>query len=149
MICGSEAQKKDMCKWDICLFIYRQKKECVIDRLETRGNRGFFARPNSPRRTNTIPLSPVTGITFKKYTMQQFLLLLTPPRFSIGYTALNILHIQGLLHATPYAFSFMLEYTRHKIFLSCHIYNKLKKYSFWRKKKKIFFCSLRLYPTEN
>ena len=149
MICGSEAQKKDMCKWDICIFIYRQKKECVIDRLETRGNRGFFARPNSPRRTNTIPLSPVTGITFKKYTMQQFLLLLTPPRFSIGYTALNILHIQGLLHATPYAFSFMLEYTRHKIFLSCHIYNMLKKYSFWRKKKKIFFCSLRLYPTEN
>lgn len=62
--------------------------------------------------------------------MQQFLLLLTPPRFSIGYTALNILHIQGLLHATPYAFSFMLEYTRHKIFLSCHIYNMLKKYSF-------------------
>ena len=56
----------------------------------------------------------------KKYTMQQFLLLLTPPRFSIGYTALNILRIQGLLHATPYAFSFMLEYTRHKIFLSCH-----------------------------
>ena len=149
MICGSEAQKKYMCKWDICLFIYRQKKECVIDRLETRGNRGFFARPNSPRRTNTIPLSPVMGITFKKYTMQQFLLLLTPPRFSIGYTALNILHIQGLLHATPYAFSFMLEYTRHKIFLSCHIYNMLKKYSFWRKKKKIFFCSLRLYPTEN
>lgn len=71
--------------------------------------------------------------------MQQFLLLLTPPRFSIGYTALNILRIQGLLHATPYAFSFMLEYTRHKIFLSCHIYNMLKKYSFWRKKKKNIF----------
>ena len=27
-------------------------------------DRSFFARPNSPRRTNTIPLSPVTGITF-------------------------------------------------------------------------------------
>ena len=71
--------------------------------------------------------------------MQQFLLLLTPPRFSIGYTALNILHIQGLLHATPYAFSFMLEYTRHKIFLSCHIYNMLKNIVFDEKRKKYFF----------
>ena len=55
-------------------------------------DRGFFARPNSPRRTNTIPLSPVTGITFKKYTMQQFLLLLTPPCF--------FYRVHGLKHFT-------------------------------------------------
>ena len=105
-------------------------------------DRGFFARPNSPRRTNTIPLSPVTGITFKKYTMQQFLLLLTPPRFSIGYTALNILHIQGLLYVTPYVFKFYSGKCQCQVqdcsYLVAYIVCR-KNIVFDEKKRKIYF----------
>ena len=113
--------------------------------------RSFFARPNLPRRTNTIPLSPVTEITFtKKYAMQQFLLLLTPPRFFIGYMALNILHIQGLLHETPYVFKFYADICQVQDFFYLVTYIVCRKnIVFDKKKKNIFFCSLRLYPTAN
>ena len=117
----------------------------------------------APRRTNTIPLSPVTGITFdnsrfalatkrllpltneavrlsvmhkrefrptcevKTRTFDPRTTLCQPwifrfllknilcnnfcccrhlPAFSIGYTALSILHIQGLLYVTPCVFKF-------------------------------------------
>ena len=124
-------RKKDMCECYTCLFAYRQKKECVIDRLETRGNRGFFARPNSPRRTNTIPLSPVTGITFKKYTMQQFLLLRTPPRFF--YRVHGLKHFTHTRSFACNAICFLVLYWHipgARLFLSCYMYSMLKKYSF-------------------
>ena len=72
-------------------------------------DRGFFARPNSPRRTNTIPLSPVTGITLKKICYATIFAVADTSPFFIGYTALNILYIQGLLHATPYVFKFYAD----------------------------------------
>lgn len=139
MICGSEAQKKDMCKWDICLFIYRQKKECVIDRLETRGNRGFFARPNSPRRTNTIPLSPVTGITLKKICYATIFAVADTSPFFIGYTALNILYIQGLLHATPYVFKFYADICQVQDFFYLVTYIICRKNIVFDEKKKNFY----------
>ena len=103
-------------------------------------DRGFFARPNSPRRTNTIPLSPVMGITFKKYTMQQFLLLRTPPRFF--YRVHGLKHFTHTRSFACNAICFLVLYWHipgARLFLSCYMYSMLKKYSFWRKKEKNFY----------
>ena len=76
----------------------------------------------------------------KKYTMQQFLLLLTPPRFSIGYTALNILRIQGLLHATLYVFKFYADICQVQDFFYLVTYIICRKnIAFDKKKEKFLF----------
>ena len=83
--------------------------------------------------------------------MQQFLLLLTPPRFSIGYTALNILHIQGLLYVTTYVFKFYSGKCQVQDFFYLVTYIICRKNIVFDKKKKnfYFFYSLRLHPTDN
>ena len=71
--------------------------------------------------------------------MQQFLPLRTPPRFFIGYTALNILHIQGLLHATPYVFKFYADICQVQDFLYLVTYIICRKNIVFDEKKKNFY----------
>ena len=44
-------------------FVIRLKRDTP---RTTEVGRGFFTRDKSPRWENTIPLSPVTGITFRQ-----------------------------------------------------------------------------------
>ena len=102
-------------------------------------DRGFFARPNSPRRTNTIPLSPVTGITLKKICYATIFAVADTSPFFIGYTALNILYIQGLLHATPYVFKFYADICQVQDFFYLVTYIICRKNIVFDEKKKNFY----------
>ena len=102
-------------------------------------DRGFFARPNSPRRTNTIPLSPVTGITLKKICYATIFAVADTSPFFIGYTALNILYIQGLLHATLYVFKFYADICQVQDFFYLVTYIICRKNIVFDEKKKNFY----------
>ena len=55
----------------------------------------------------TLSLYPLLwGLPLKNILCNNFCCCGHLPAFSIGYTALNILHIQGLLYVTPYVFKF-------------------------------------------
>lgn len=55
----------------------------------------------------TLSLYPLLrGLPLKNILCNNFCCCWRLPAFSIGYTALNILHIQGLLYTTAYVFKF-------------------------------------------
>ena len=62
----------------------------------------------------------------------------TSPLF-IGYTALNILHIQGLLHAIPYVFKFYADICQVQDFLYLVTYIICRKNIVFDEKKKNFY----------
>ena len=99
----------------------------------------------------TLSLYPLLrGLPLKNILCNNFCCCWHLPVFSIGYTALNILHIQGLLYTTAYVFKFYSGKCQVQdcSYLVTYIVCR-KNIVFDEKKKKIFFNSLRLHPTDN
>ena len=99
----------------------------------------------------TLSLYPLLrGLPLKNILCNNFCCCWHLPAFSIGYTALNILHIQGLLYTTAYVFKFYSGKCQVQdcSYLVTYIVCR-KNIVFDEKKKKIFFNSLRLHPTDN
>lgn len=86
----------------------------VMHRRTTKVGRGFFARLTTPRRTNTIPLSPVTGITF-------FLLCYVTKNFAVFQTIPFSVFVADPASETSFMKTVFLWSRRHGLCISIQI----------------------------